>query len=286
MKYASFRLGSQQGYGVVEGERLLRLDTQPGMPASLKALLPAIARGETPDLAGTPDLALSALTLLPPVPEPGKVICVATNFHEEGKTAPAFPLVFTRFAELLVGHGAPLLKPAVSERYDYEGEMAVVVGLPGDRIAPGDAMRHVAGYACFNDGSVRDWQRHSTQFTPGKNFRQSGSFGPWLVCRSERPEPLAGTLQTRVNGVVKQEIALGRMIFDPAWLIAYASTFTPLAPGDVIVTGTPGGFGATRTPPEFLQPGDRVEVEITGLGLLSNPVAQDSDPRGDIFRNT
>ena len=280
MNYASFRLGAQVIYGVVQGDSLHRLDTLPGLPPSLKALLPRIAEGFRPDLAAAPVLPLAGLTYLPPVPDPGKVLCVATNFHEAGKEAPAYPLVFTRFADSLTGHDQPLRKPAASEKFDYEGEVALVIGKPGHRIPRERAESHIAGYALFNDGSVRDWQKHSTQFTPGKNFWESGSFGPWMVSRDAVPDLSALALQTRVNGVVKQEVALSTMIFDPAWLIAYMSSFTPLAPGDVIVTGTPSGFGATRKPPEFLAPGDVVEVEVPGLGLLRNRVAQDgAEPR-------
>lgn len=276
MRYASFRLGPQEIFGVVEGETLYRLDGIPGMPATLKALLPRIADGFAPPLSQAPTLPLAGLTWRPPVPEPGKILCVATNFHEDGKTAPDYPLVFTRFPESLTGHEAPLRKPAVSDRFDYEGEVALIIGKPGHKIPRERAEAHIAGYALFNDGSVRDWQKHSTQFTPGKNFWESGSFGPWMVSRDAVPDLRALTLRTRVNGMVKQQVALSSMIFDPAWLIAYMSSFTPLAPGDVIVTGTPGGFGATRKPPEFLAAGDVVEVEVPGLGLLRNRVEQDT----------
>lgn len=280
MNYASFRLGTQVIYGVVRGDSLHRLDTLPGLPPGLKALLPRLAEGFRPDLTAAPVLPLAGLGTLPPVPDPGKILCVATNFHEAGKEAPAYPLVFTRFSDSLTGHDQPLRKPAGSEKFDYEGEVALIIGKPGHRIPRESAASHIAGYALFNDGSVRDWQKHSTQFTPGKNFWESGSFGPWMVSRDAVPDLAALTLQTRVNGMVKQEVALSTMIFDPAWLIAYMSSFTPLAPGDVIVTGTPSGFGATRKPPEFLTPGDLVEVEVPGLGLLRNRVVQDgSDPR-------
>lgn len=279
MKYASFRQGPLHGYGVVLDDFLYPLNAKANMPATLKDLLPRIVTGFSPDLEAATRLRLADLHLLPPIPDPAKVLCVAANFHEDDKPAPNYPLVFTRFADSLTGHDQPLLNPSVSECFDYEGEVALIIGKPGHKIPRFRAQEHIAGYACFNDGSVRDWQKHSTQFAPGKNFYQSGSFGPWMICRTELPDITKSTLRTRVNGVVKQEVPLSRMIFDPAWLISYISTFTPLAVGDVIVTGTPGGFGATRKPPEFLRPGDCVEVEVTAIGTLSNIVEQDMDPR-------
>lgn len=284
MRYASFIDGDAQGWGVVQGDVLHRLDGYRGLPATLTELLPRVAEGFTPDLSDAPRLPLDRLTFRPPIPAPSKILCVAGNFHEDGKTAPDYPLVFTRYPDSLVGHGQPLLRPAVSDSYDYEGEMALIIGRAGRQIPRSEALDHIAGYACFNDGSVRDWQRHSSQFTPGKTFYRSGSFGPWMLARQALPALSQMTLTTRVNDRVKQQISLGQMIFDPGWLVAYMSSFTPLLPGDVIVTGTPSGFGATRRPPEFLQPGDRVTVEITALGTLSNTVAEDRDPRGDVFR--
>jgi len=284
VRYASFQRGAEAGWGVVRGSVLHRLDGHGGLPVGLKDLLARLADGFEPDLAGAATLPLDGLTLLPPIPDPAKILCVANNFHEEGKPAPDYPLVFTRYPDSLVGHGTPIRMPAVSDSFDYEGEVALVIGKAGHRIPHDRALDHIAGYACFNDGSVRDWQKHSSQFTPGKTFFQSGSFGPWMVVRRAMPDLSAATLTTRVNGVVKQQIALSRMIFDPAWLIAYVSTFTPLAPGDIIATGTPGGFGATRRPPEFLRPGDRVEVKVTALGTLANSVVEDHDPRREFFR--
>lgn len=282
MKLASFLTAEGPGFGVVEGDQIARLDRGPDAAADLKAWL-ALGKSHDPSvLSYSPRLPLAEVTLLPPIPNPSKVFCVATNFHEparDGTPDPDYPLLFTRCAEAQTGHGAAILKPAVSEKFDFEGELAVIIGTPGHKIPRAQAMTHVAGYACFNDGSVRDWQKHSTQFTPGKNFFQSGGFGPWLETADAVPDPSALHLETRVNGVVKQAISLRQMIFDIPWLIAYCSTFAPLRPGDVIVTGTPSGFGATRTPPEFLRPGDVVEVDIPGVGLLRNTVAQDSDLR-------
>ena len=275
MKLVSFEMDGKSAYGAVIHDRIVRLDTLPGAAADLKSAIAACGAVPWPALPEKGDIALASVRLLPTIPNPGKIICVASNFREqssEDKPDPEYPIVFIRFAESMTGHEQPLIKPVVTQRFDFEGELAVVIGKAGHKIPRERAMEHVAGYSCLNDGSVRDWQKHSTQFTPGKNFFRSGSIGPCLVTVDEVPDVAALTLQTRVNGMVKQEIALARMIFDIPWLISYFSTFTPLAPGDVIATGTPSGFGATRTPPEFLRSGDVIEVEIQGIGTLKNPV--------------
>lgn len=274
MRLVSFEIDGEQGFGVVDGTRIARLEGHISGASDLKAFL---AQSPGKPLIALPSggPALNDVRLLPPIPNPGKVICVATNFHEPsraGKPDPDFPLVFTRFAESFVGYGQSLRKPDFTPQYDFEGELAVVIGKDGFEIPTARAMDHVAGYSCLNDGSVRDWQKHSTQFTPGKNFYRSGSWGPWLVTTDEITDPSALTLETRVNGTVMQGIAMEKMIFDIPWLISYFSTFTPLHVGDVIATGTPSGFGSTRTPPQFLSPGDMVEVEISGIGILKNVV--------------
>lgn len=272
MRLVSYRTAQGDGYGWVEADRIHPLHATPGAAATLADWL---ASGATAQPAAQ-TLPFASVELLPPIPAPGKIFCVATNFHEPARAdqpAPDYPLVFTRFGDSLVGHGAELRLPQDTEKFDYEGEVAVIIGRPGFRIPRERAMSHVAGYACFNDASARDWQRHSTQFTPGKNFWRSGSFGPWLVSADDVPNPAALRLETRVNGVKKQAVSLADFIFDIPWLIAYLSSFSPLAPGDVIATGTPSGFGATRRPPEFLRPGDTVEVEVSGLGLLRNRVS-------------
>lgn len=277
MKLVSFEIAGATGYGTVEHETLVRLDTVPDAAPDLKA---AIERQQLADLRSRADaqgLALASVRLLPPVPNPAKILCIATNYREPHNAAapsPDYPIVFTRFADSFTGHGQPLAKPAVSNMYDFEGELAVVIGRGGFKISEARAHEHIGGYSCLNDGSVRDWQRHTTQFAPGKNFYHSGSFGPWMVTPDEMPDFASAQLRTTVNGVVKQQIGLDRMIFSIPWLIAYFSTFTPLAPGDVIATGTPSGFGSKRTPPEFLSAGDVVEIEISGIGTLRNEVAE------------
>ena len=279
MRFVSFEHDGDVGFGAVRGGAVLRLDRIPGGAADLKEHL-ARGHGRASDIpADAQELQLADIRLLPPIPNPGKVLCVATNFHEParaGKPDPDYPILFTRFAESFTGHDQPLIKPSVSDRYDFEGELAVVIGKAGHKISQDEAMDHVAGYCCLNDGSVRDWQKHSTQFTPGKNFFHSGSLGPWLVTADELPDVAALRMEARVNGEIKQEIGLGQMIFSIPWLIAYFSTFTPLAPGDIIATGTPSGFGSSRQPPEFLNVGDVVEIQISGIGTLRNVIAQDA----------
>lgn len=277
MRLVSFEVEGRAGYGIVEEDAILRLDTLAGAPVDLKAALAGWAATGRQPAAGTM-IALDEVDLLPPIPNPGKILCVATNFHEAARgdaPDPEYPLTFVRFAESFTGHGRPLLRPSVSGMYDFEGELAVVIGRPGRRIPRSEALAHVAGYACLNDGSVRDWQKHSTQFTAGKNFYRSGSIGPWMVAADAVPDPAALRLETRVNGTVMQRIGMDAMIFDIPWLISYFSTFTPLAPGDIIATGTPSGFGSSRTPQQFLSAGDVIEVDIPSVGCLRNVVSDE-----------
>lgn len=277
MKLVSFELDGEIGYGAVAREGIVRLDGEADSPPDLKSFIAAHHHSGWPALRSNGDVAVDAVRLLPPIPDAGKILCVATNFREadaEGNPVPEFPLVFTRFADSLTGHLADLIMPDVTDRYDFEGELAVVIGKRGHRISRESALDYVAGYSCFQDGSVRDWQKHSTQFTPGKNFLCSGSMGPWIVTKDEIEDFNSIELETSVNGVVKQSISMGRMIFDVAWLISYLSTFTPLSPGDVIATGTPKGFGSSRVPPEFLSPGDTIEVKLSQIGSLKNKVVR------------
>ncbi|HWJ88137.1 MAG TPA: fumarylacetoacetate hydrolase family protein [Pelagibacterium sp.] len=277
MKLVSFRTAAGQSFGALTADGIVDLGRRTGF-GSLKALLTANALDTAHALVDrvAPDFALDAVTLLPVIPDPERIICVGLNYHdhvEETGFAPTErPTLFTRFASTLTGHDAPLVKPAASEKFDYEGELAVIVGSPGRHIAADDALSHVAGYAPFNDGSVRDWQMHTSQFTPGKNFSATGGFGPALVTPDEAGPLDDLVLRTRFNGTVVQEARLGQMITPIADLIAYISTFTPLVPGDVIVTGTPGGVGVKRSPRLYMKPGDIVEVEIDRIGLLRNPV--------------
>jgi 2-keto-4-pentenoate hydratase/2-oxohepta-3-ene-1,7-dioic acid hydratase in catechol pathway len=208
-----------------------------------------------------------------------KILCVGVNYRphieEMGRDIPDYPVVFTRFASSLVGPGEPVIRPLASEQFDFEGELAIVIGKPARHVSRGDALDYVAGYCCFLDGSVRDWQRHTGQFTAGKNFDRSGAIGP-MVPAADVPDHTALELTTRVNGEVMQRGRVGDLVFDIPQLIEYCSTFTELRPGDVIATGTPGGVGAARTPPVWLRDGDLVEVEISGIGVLRNPVRDES----------
>ena len=278
MKLVSFLRNGQARAGVVKTDGVIDLSDQ-DFGRSVKHMLRLGALDQVRAVAGDrdPDIALADIEFLPCVVNPGKVLCIGVNYRkhalEMGRELPAKPWVFVRFPDSFVGHGAHMLRPAVSEQYDFEGELAVVIGRSAHRVAAADAYHYVAGYCCLNDGSVRDFQRHSGQFTAGKNFLQSGSMGPWLVTRDEIPDPTVLQLETRLNGTTMQSSSTGDLIFDIQALIEYCSTFTRLDPGDVIATGTPGGVGAARTPPVWLQPGDTLEVSISSIGTLCNAVA-------------
>jgi 2-keto-4-pentenoate hydratase/2-oxohepta-3-ene-1,7-dioic acid hydratase in catechol pathway len=221
------------------------------------------------------------LRFLPVVPNPDKIFCVGLNYRshaqETNNEVGQYPVLFSRVAASQVGHREAMVVPLVSTEFDYEGELAIIIGRAGRAIPRDQALGHVAGYACYNDGSVRDWQRHTRQFTPGKNFWRTGSFGPWMVDAAELPDPSALTLTTRLNGQVVQQASTSELVFSVPELIEYISTFVPLAPGDVIVSGTPAGVGARRNPQLFMKDGDEVEVEISGIGTLFNRVTAETD---------
>jgi 2-keto-4-pentenoate hydratase/2-oxohepta-3-ene-1,7-dioic acid hydratase in catechol pathway len=275
MRYASFlRPDGLASYGLQQHDQLIDLG-RPGAPASLRQ---AIADGTLAEKSEGPVHALSDITLLPVIPDPAKIICIglnyATHVAETGRDQKEYPAVFTRWADSLVAHGQPLIKPAISERFDYEGELAVIIGTGGRNIARADALAHVAGYSIFNDASVRDWQRHNIQFTPGKNFPATGAFGPAMVTPDEIADLGSQRVQTRLNGELVQDQPISDMIWDVPFLIEYISAFTPLAPGDVIVSGTPGGVGDKRNPPLYMRAGDTVEVEIGVIGTLINTISE------------
>jgi 2-keto-4-pentenoate hydratase/2-oxohepta-3-ene-1,7-dioic acid hydratase in catechol pathway len=275
MRLASYRTGGESSFGIVSGSSILDLKRRTGMH-SLRELLANPTRiTET----GTADWAIGDVTFEPVIPDPGKIICVGLNYHEHivesGRAQPEKPVLFARYPATQVGHDQPIVRPAVSAQLDFEGELAVVIGTRGRHIAVENALRHVAGYACYNDASVRDWQAHTAQYLPGKNFLATGAFGPWLVTADEIPDPTALTLETRLNGAVMQHTTVDLMINPIPELIAYCSTFLPLEPGDVIVTGTPGGVGARRTPPVWMKPGDVVEVEVSTIGVLRNEIVEE-----------
>ncbi len=281
MRLASFVHGSRRSYGVVAADAATVADAGAVLGGRHADLRSVLAAGELDALVEAarraPVLALADVSLLPPLPEPSRIFCIGLNYkahrEETGREEMAHPTVFVRFASSLAAPGAPLELPGASEQFDYEGELAVVIGRTGRHIAPADALDHVAGYSCFNDGSIRDWQRHTTQFTPGKNFDRTGSFGPWLVTADEIGDPRTLTLTTRLGGEVVQHSPVDLLIFDVPALLAYLSTFTELQPGDVIATGTPGGVGMARSPQRWMRPGEVVEVDIDRVGVLRNIIA-------------
>jgi 2-keto-4-pentenoate hydratase/2-oxohepta-3-ene-1,7-dioic acid hydratase in catechol pathway len=280
MKLVSFVAGDGRlGYGGIKNGGVVDLSRRFGERApTLRTLLAAGALAEAERIAhdSAPDFPLEGLELAPVIPDPDKIICVGLNYRdhvaETGKAVTEKPALFARFAGSQVGHLQPLVKPAISDEFDYEGELAVVIGKGGRHIRAERALEHVAGYSCYNDGSVRDWQRHTSQYLAGKTFAGTGGFGPWLVTADEIPDPSRLTLETRLNGEVVQHTTTDLMITPVPEQIAYISTILPLLPGDVIVSGTPGGVGVKRRPPLFMRPGDVAEVEISGVGLLRNPI--------------
>ncbi|CAN0628314.1 acylpyruvate hydrolase [Burkholderia multivorans] len=283
MKLVSFSTHQGPSFGIVRDDRVVDLGKHlGGRYADLKALIAADAFGEAAQAAqgSQGDYPLSEVTLLPVIPNPGQIFCVGLNYAEHVKETnretTEQPVIFMRLPASQVGHGQPMLRPPESVQFDYEGEIAVIIGRGGRRIAEADAWNHIAGYACYNDGSVRDWQRHTSQWGPGKNFYRTGAFGPWMVTSGEIEPNALMTLVTRLNGQEVQRATTQMLIHGIARQIAYLSTFTPLAAGDVIVTGTPGGVGAKRNPPLFMKAGDRVEVEVDRIGVLSNPVADEA----------
>jgi len=277
MHIASFELNGQPTYGVATGDRIRQASaTLRARYPDLVSLLRAGALDELTTDTGGEEYAQTEVDFLPVIPHPDKTLCVGVNYRphieEMGREVPDYPVVFVRFPGSLVGHEQAIIRPRVSEQLDFEGELAVVIGRPARHVGRAEALGYVAGYCCFMDGSVRDWQRHTMQFTAGKNFDRSGACGPWLVTTDEIPDPARLQLTTRVNGEVMQQGRLADLLFDVPFLIEYCSTFTELLPGDVIATGTPGGVGAARKPPRWLRDGDVVEVEIPGVGLLRSPV--------------
>lgn len=274
MRLVSFKRGDgSAGYGSTDGSQVW--DAAAALSDRYPDLMSVLAADALAELDGIgPGISLDDITLLPPIPNPGKILCIGLNYlpHilETGRAKPEKPTIFTRYPDSVVGHGSPLICPEASDKFDYEGELAVIIGKPGRHIAKADAWDHIAGYSCFNDGSIRDFQGHTPQFWPGKNFEGSGGFGPWVVTPDEVGDITAQSLTTRVNGNVEQHTPIKDMAIPIPDLIAYASTVTTLKPGDVIATGTPGGVGNHREPQLFITPGSVVEVEISGVGTLSN----------------
>ncbi|MGL5287629.1 2-keto-4-pentenoate hydratase/2-oxohepta-3-ene-1,7-dioic acid hydratase (catechol pathway) [Aeromonas sp. RU39B] len=276
MKLASYLHQGRRSYGMVTSAGLIDLGNRLGDRfADLKSLLAADALDLARSLASQPaDLALDEVSFLPVIEHPGKILCVGMNYADKRKEFdqhnPA-PTLFVRFPDSQTGHRSQVLKPRHSSEFDYEGELAVIIGKDGEHISREQALSHVAGYSCYMDGSARDWQH--TWFTAGKNWRQTGAFGPWMTTSDEIPDPHQLAIRTWLNGNMVQEDNTRSMIHKVSELIEYISTFTRLSAGDVIITGSPGGVGKKRNPPLFMKAGDRIEVEIEGIGQLCNVIA-------------
>jgi 2-keto-4-pentenoate hydratase/2-oxohepta-3-ene-1,7-dioic acid hydratase in catechol pathway len=280
VRLVSFRAGGTPGFGVVRAGGIV--DATRVIPgcADLRDVLRAphgLARLSDATAGLSPSFSLDEVEYLPPVPNPDKIVCAGSNYqgHRDESISdlpavPEYPTIFTRFSDSVSGHLAPIASP--TNELDFEGEVAAVIGAHVYQVTRENALDAVAAYGPFNDLSVRDWQRHTSQWCPGKNFKGIGAFGPWVTTADEYPDMAAITLTTRVNGVQRQRAALGDLIFGVAQLLVYVTAFTPLSPGDVLVTGTPGGVGVGARPPVYLNPGDTVEVEVTGAGALSNTI--------------
>jgi 2-keto-4-pentenoate hydratase/2-oxohepta-3-ene-1,7-dioic acid hydratase in catechol pathway len=286
MKLLSFAMDGRESWGAVVGDRVADLGRALPQYPSLADFVGSadFARREALAASEKPGPTLADITYLPVIPRPEKIVCAVRNYLDHHNEAVAFgmkreitefPPIFLRVWRSQVAHNAPVVRPKVSDNLDWEGELAVVIGKGGRHIPEAAAFDHVAGYSIYNDVSVRDWQRHAQQIASGKNFVGTGPFGPWLVTPDEIGDPAKLKLETRVNGKVEQKSDTSMLIFSIPRLINYCSTIFDLVPGDVIATGTPAGVGFTRKPPEFLKPGDVVEVEIENIGVLRNPVVDE-----------
>ncbi len=277
MRFISFESNGRKSWGRVEGDEIVDLGAAAGAPVDLKS---AIAAGQLDGESDAPRLKRASVQLLPVIPNPSKILCVGHNYEshrvETGRDKTSHPSIFTRFADTLVGADDPIIRPKASSDLDFEAELAVVIGKGGRNIPEAQAMEHVAGYACFNDASLRDWQWHTRQFIPGKNFPGTAPFGPELVTPDEIADLDQVEVKSILNGTVMQSATLDHMLFTIPTIIAYVSMFTPLSPGDVIATGTPGGVGAKRTPPVWMKAGDTIEVQISGVGSISSRIVDET----------
>lgn len=283
MKLLSFEVEGSPRFGVWKDGGVVDMTRRLG--GKYPDLLSVLQAGALADIAAalegaTPDFAPESITFLPVIPRPPKILCIGINYEEHrseiGREPSLKPPVFARFSNSQVGHLGVIPLPPESDKLDYEGEIAVIIGKAGRRIPADQVWAHVAGYAPYNDASVRDWQGHTHQWTPGKNFWRSGGFGPWMSTADEFGDDPELHLSTRLNGMEVQRATSRQMIFSIAELITYCSTFTELEPGDVIVTGTPGGVGVRRKPQLFMKHGDVVEVEISEIGVLRNAIASEA----------
>lgn len=285
MKFLSFKRDGQPSFGATDGTMAADLGDALSGVTDLRSAIRESALERLWEIAAERgfDLPLDDLEHLPVIPNPEKIICIGVNYanrnaeYKDGSALPEYPSVFMRSRESLVGHEQPILDPPESDQLDYEGEIVLVIGKTGRRIAEADAHEYVAGTTIMNEGSIRDWLRHAKfNVTQGKNFANSGSLGPWLVSSDELDPMGRFHVVTRVNDGVRQDDTTDNLIFDFRYLISYLSRFYVLQPGDIIATGTPNGAGARFDPPKYLRPGDRVDVEVSGIGMLSNTVAAES----------
>jgi 2-keto-4-pentenoate hydratase/2-oxohepta-3-ene-1,7-dioic acid hydratase in catechol pathway len=278
MNFISFLFNGKARYGISNNDSITDLTNKVLGAKTLKELilLHGISEAKKFVLESPGEISFDEIELLPVIPNPGKIICVGLNYHEHveetNRTIEDNPVIFHRFNESQTAHLQPILRPQVSTHLDYEGEMAIIMSEGGSHIKEENALEHIAGYSCYNDGSIRDWQRHTKQFGMGKNFKKTGSFGPHMVPAEDIQDYKKLTLQTRLNGDLMQSANLSQLIFDIPTLISYVSKALPWRAGDVLVTGTPGGVGFKRNPPIFMKEGDNVDIEISEIGILSNPV--------------
>jgi 2-keto-4-pentenoate hydratase/2-oxohepta-3-ene-1,7-dioic acid hydratase in catechol pathway len=279
MKLASYIADGKDCFGVVIGDGVITLNQRLRGYADLREALAGDALGDIRKAleGATPDHRLADVKLKPPIPNPEKILCAGINYRshaaETGRELPKQPSMFIRLANTLTGHEGELIRPSVSQNFDFEGELALVIGRGGRHIPAERALEHIAGYTCFVDGSVRDYQKFSV--TSGKNFPGTGPLGPWIVTTDEIPDPTRLTLTTRLNGSEMQKSGTDLLIYSVQQIIAFCSDFTALSPGDVIATGTPDGVGHRRTPPLWMKPGDVLEVEISGIGTLRSRVVDE-----------
>jgi 2-keto-4-pentenoate hydratase/2-oxohepta-3-ene-1,7-dioic acid hydratase in catechol pathway len=280
MKLASYVFAGKEEFGVVVGDGVVAMNRRLGGGfQTLRDALAGNALDEMRRLAegSVPDHKLAEIRFLPVIPNPQKILCAGINYRahasETGRELPKKPSMFARFTDTLIGHEGEMIRPAVSTNFDFEGELAVIIGRGGRHISEQEALAHVAGYTCFCDGSVRDFQKDSV--TSGKNFPATGPLGPWIVTTDDIPDPTRLTLMTRLNGKEMQRTGTDLMIYSIPTIIAYCSDFTPLAPGDVIATGTPEGVGHRRNPSLWMKPGDVLEIEITGIGTLRSRIVDE-----------
>jgi|SRR6185312_13640688 len=285
-RIATYSAAGKTAYGYVTDGGVVDLSSRFGK--DYPTLREAVAAGALAKLAEdgakrSPDHPLDAITWQPPIPAPEKIICIGVNYpdrnaeYKDGSDAPKYPSMFMRTPRSFVGHNAPLVRPRASQQLDYEGEVTLVIGKAGRHIKQSDALGHIAALTLCNEGTIRDWVRHAKfNVTQGKNFDSTGSLGPWIVPYTSESQIADIRLTTRVNGETRQDDRTSRLIFGIPYLLNYISTFTTLVPGDIIVTGTPTGAGARFDPPRYLKPGDIVEVEADGIGVLRNPVADET----------